>query len=130
MVQKLEGYDEMLKRFVDGLTPQQRLEGLTPRQRLEGLGPAQRLEGLAPTQRLEGLSPEQQILAMSDELLRTLPEDFLRSLSPSTQQAIRARTKRSQRRASSTPHSSATGSASPRRPRTTGRSRTPAGRSK
>jgi hypothetical protein len=47
MVQKLEGYDEMLNRFVEGLTPQQRLKGLTPRQRLEGLAPDEiKLEGL------------------------------------------------------------------------------------
>ena len=112
MVQKLEGYDEMLQRFVDGLTPQQRLKGL------------------APAQRLEGLSPEQQILAMSDEVLRTLPEDFLRSLSSSTQQAIRARTKRSQRQATSTPHASAAGSTSTGRSRITSQSRTPRSRSK
>jgi hypothetical protein len=70
MVQKLEGYDEMLQRFVAGLTPEQRLQGLTPEQRLAGL------------------APQQQILAMSDEVLRTLPDEYLRSLSPSAQQAI------------------------------------------
>ncbi|MEO5728619.1 MAG: hypothetical protein ABI134_12905, partial [Byssovorax sp.] len=47
-VRKLEGYEEVLQRFVKTLPPKQRLAGLAPEQRLAGLGPEQRLAGLAP----------------------------------------------------------------------------------
>ena len=33
----LEGYEEALRKFVQALTPEQRLEGLTPEERLRGL---------------------------------------------------------------------------------------------
>jgi len=99
-MEEMEGYDELEERFVErlslrarlkGLTPEQRLEGLAPEQRLEGLAPEQRLEGLAPEQRLEGLAPEQQVLALSDEVLRGLSDNYLDSLTPATREAIRRR---------------------------------------
>jgi hypothetical protein len=57
----LEGYDEVVQRF---------LELIPPEQRLAGLAPEQRLAGLAPEQRLAGLAPEQAVLALPDEVLR------------------------------------------------------------
>lgn len=70
---ELEDYHEVVQRWLSSLTP------------------AERLEGLAPAERLEGLSPEQQILALSDDLLRGFPEEYLRTLPPGVQQAIRHR---------------------------------------
>lgn len=81
-IQDLEGYDEMLQKL---------LESLSPEQRLAGLAPEERLAGLALEERLAGLAPEQQVLALSDEVLRALPIAFLSSLSPETREKIRAR---------------------------------------
>jgi hypothetical protein len=98
--EKLEGYDEMMRKFASRLTPEQRLAGLTPEQRLAGLPPEQRLAGLPPEarlaglppeQRLAGLPPEQRLLAMPDDALRALPDDYLRSLPPDVQDALRKR---------------------------------------
>src|SRR5262245_1002529 len=50
-VKELEGYEEMVKKFVGRLTTEQRLAGL------------------APEQRLAGLAPEQQLLALPDDVL-------------------------------------------------------------
>ncbi len=69
----LEGYDEMVQKMLDGLSPEQRLAGL------------------APEQRLAGLSPEQTLLALHDDMLRKLPDDYLATLSEPTRSAIRAR---------------------------------------
>jgi hypothetical protein len=51
----------------------------------------ERLEGLAPEQRLAGLAPEQVILALPLEVLRVLPEDYLRSLPIEIQEQVRKR---------------------------------------
>ena len=90
-VTKLDGYDEMIRKFASGLTLEQRLSGLSPEQRLAGLAPEQRLSGLPPEQRLAGLTPEQRLLAMPDDVLRVLPDDYLRTLPPDVQDAIRQR---------------------------------------
>ncbi len=99
-VRKLEGYEEVLQRFVKtlppeqrlaGLAPEQRLAGLAPEQRLAGLAPEQRLAGLAPEQRLAGLAPEQIVLGLPDAMLRTLSAEFLATLSESARAAIRQR---------------------------------------
>jgi len=99
-VRKLEGYEEVLQRFVKTLPPEQRLEGLAPEQRLAGLAPEQRLAGLAPKQRLAGLAPEeilaaltpeQIVLGLPDAALRTLPAEYLATLSESARAAIRQR---------------------------------------
>lgn len=59
-----EGYDEMLRKF---------------------------LERLSPEERLRGLSLDQTLLALPDEVLRGLSDEYLRSLPAPLQQAIRAR---------------------------------------
>jgi hypothetical protein len=81
-VQELEGYDEVMLKM---------LEDIPPELRLAGLAPEQRLAGLAPEQRLAGLTPEQAILALPDEVLRGLPQDYLATLSEPTRAAIRKR---------------------------------------
>jgi hypothetical protein len=99
-VQELEGYDEVVEKFLEfippeqrlaGLAPEQRLAGLAPEQRLAGLAPEQRLAGLAPEQRLAGLSREQMILALPDDELRKLPEEYLATFPEPTRAAIRRR---------------------------------------
>jgi hypothetical protein len=96
----LEGYDEVVQKFLElippekrlaGLAPEQRLAGLAPEQRLAGLAPEQRLAGLAPEQRLAGLAPEQAVLALPDEVLRALSDDFLAKLPEPIRTAVRRR---------------------------------------
>jgi hypothetical protein len=83
-----------------GLTLEERLAGLTPEERRAtlrlalrraGFAPEDLLAGLAPEERLAGLAPEEQILALSDEVLRGFPEDYVRSLPAHVQQVIRER---------------------------------------
>ncbi len=50
-----------------------------------------KMMGLAPEQRLAGLSESEQVLAMSDALLRFLPEPYIASLPADVQAKIRAR---------------------------------------
>ncbi|MCC6554856.1 MAG: hypothetical protein IT372_17930 [Polyangiaceae bacterium] len=70
---ELEGYDEVIQKLVSSLAPEQRVAGL------------------APQERLAGLRAEEQVLALSDELLRRLPEDFVRTLPADVQEEIRRR---------------------------------------
>ena len=49
------------------------------------------LRFLTPKERLAGLAPEEQILALSDEVLRGLQEEYVRSLPSHVQQTIRKR---------------------------------------
>ena len=77
-----EGYDEMLQKLLQTLTPAERLAGLAPEDLRAALPPAERLAGLAP---------EEQILALSDEVLRGFPENYVRSLPAHVQQVIRER---------------------------------------
>jgi hypothetical protein len=99
-LQDMEGYDEVVRRFLElippeqrlaGLAPEQRLAGLPPEQRLAGLAPEQRLAGLAPEQRLAGLAPEQAVLALPNEVLRALSDDFIETLPEPTRATIRQR---------------------------------------
>jgi hypothetical protein len=77
-----EGYDDVIKKMLDGLPPEQVLATYKPEQRLAGL---------APEQRLAGLTPEQVVLALPDEMLRRFPDDYLATLSEPTRDAVRAR---------------------------------------
>jgi hypothetical protein len=86
-----KSYQDVLEEMVELLPPERRLRGLAPEQRLAGLAPEQRLAGLAPEQRLAGLDRDNQALALPIEVLRVLPEDYLRSLSPEVQEEIRRR---------------------------------------
>jgi hypothetical protein len=81
-ISELEGYDEVVQKFVESLPPETRLAGLSP---------AQVLAAYKPEQRLAGLSPEQLLLAMPDEALRALSHEYLATLSEPTRAAIRAR---------------------------------------
>ncbi|MEZ4300767.1 MAG: hypothetical protein R3B70_37880 [Polyangiaceae bacterium] len=108
-MQDMEGYKELMEKLLDTLpaeqvlshyapeqvlshyAPEQRLAGLPPEQRLAGLPPEERLAGLPPEQRLAGLDRDHQALALPVEVLRMLPEEYLRSLSPEVEAEIRRR---------------------------------------
>ncbi|TMQ08019.1 MAG: hypothetical protein E6J90_41700 [Deltaproteobacteria bacterium] len=90
-MQDMEGYKELMAQMLDTLPAEQRLAGLSPEQRLAGLPPEQRLAGLPPEQRLAGLDRDHQALALPVEVLRLLPEAYLRSLSPEVEGEIRRR---------------------------------------
>jgi hypothetical protein len=99
-IQDMEGYEELMEKLLDTLpaeqvlshyAPEQRLAGLPPEQRLAGLPPEQRLAGLPPEQRLADLDRDHQALALPVEVLRLLPETYLRSLSPEVESEIRRR---------------------------------------
>jgi hypothetical protein len=90
-MQDFEGYKELMDKMLETLPAEQRLAGLSPEQRLAGLDPEQRLAGLDPEQRLAGLDRDHQALALPAEVLRLLPEAYLRSLSPEVEAEIRQR---------------------------------------
>ena len=88
---ELEGYDEVVQRFIELIPPETLLKLIPPEQRLAGLAPEQRLAGLAPEQRLAGLAPEQAVLALPDEVLRALSDDFIEKLPEPIRATIRRR---------------------------------------
>ena len=71
-IEQLDGYDEVLQKFLDSLAPEQRLEGLAPEERL-------------------ALAAEETVLAVPDAVLRALPEAFVATLPASVQRRIRER---------------------------------------
>jgi hypothetical protein len=81
-VEDMEGYEEMTRKFLDSMPVARRLAGIPPEERLAGL---------APEERLAGLAPEEQLLALSEEILRGLSDEYLRTLPADVLTAIRAR---------------------------------------
>ncbi|AUX42965.1 uncharacterized protein SOCE26_044050 [Sorangium cellulosum] len=90
-MQDLEGFDEVVRKLLATLPPEQVLAVYAPEQRMAGLPPEQRMAGLPPEQRMAGLPPEQVLLAMPDDALRALSDAYLETLSAETRAAIRAR---------------------------------------
>jgi len=84
-MQDMVGYEELLAKFLASLSPEQRLAGLPP---------AQVLSQYPAEQRLAGLDRDHQIRALPLEVLRVLPDDYVRSLSPDAQADIRRRLQR------------------------------------
>ena len=70
---EIEGYEEVLQKLLESLPLEERFMGLSPEERVAGLG------------------PEERLLILPDEALRALSDDYLRTLSPATQAAIRQR---------------------------------------
>lgn len=60
-LRELEGYDEMRRKFLESLSPEERLAGLGAAERLAGLGPAERL-------------------AAAEAIVDTLPDDLRAAL--------------------------------------------------
>ena len=108
-MQDMEGYKELMDKMLDTLpaeqvlshyAPEQRLADLpaeqvlshyTPEQRLADLPAEQVLSHYTPEQRLAGLDRDHQALALPIEVVRLLPEAYLRSLSPEVEAEIRRR---------------------------------------
>jgi hypothetical protein len=91
---EMDEYEEVIRKFLSNLTPEQRLEGLPAKQRVAGLSPEERLADLPPEQWLAGLDRDRQALALPVEVLRLLPEEYIQSLSATVQEEIRARIQR------------------------------------
>ncbi len=83
-MQRLEGYDSVVRKALARLPAETRLEGLEPKERLQGL---------KPEERLQGLKPEEQVLALSNTVLRQLRPEFLKTLPAATRRKIRLRMK-------------------------------------
>jgi hypothetical protein len=90
-VQDVEGYDQIIREMLATAPGKEWLA----EQLAANFTPEQRVAGLAPEQRLADLAPEQQLLALSNEVLRSLPEDYVSSLPANVAAAIRARIGRS-----------------------------------
>ncbi|WP_437728606.1 hypothetical protein [Sorangium sp. So ce861] len=79
------------EQVLSAFPPEQRVAGLPPEQVLSAFPPEQRVAGLPPEQRVAGLPPEQVLLALPDDVLRALSDSYLDTLSAETRAAIRAR---------------------------------------
>lgn len=90
-IHDLEGYDEIIRKIVTSLPLEQVLSAFKPEQRLAGLPPEQVLSAFKPEQRLAGLPPDQAVLALPDELLRALSEEYLSTLPAAIRAVIRDR---------------------------------------
>jgi hypothetical protein len=81
-MQDMEGYKELMDKLLDTLPAEQVLSHYAPEQVLSHY---------APEQRLAGVDRDHQALALPVEVLRLLPEQYLRSLSPEVEAEIRRR---------------------------------------
>ena len=82
---QMEGFDEVMKKVLDMMPPEQVLSTYAPEQRVAGLSPEQRVAGL----------PAEQVLpALPEEILRALPEEYIASLPEPTRSTVRARLRR------------------------------------
>ncbi len=81
-IEELPGYEEMFQKLVEAMPVEKRLAGLAPEQRLAGL---------TPEQRFAGLTADTLIASLPLEILRTFPEEYIRSLPADVQDTIRKR---------------------------------------
>jgi hypothetical protein len=81
-IEELPGFEELFQKTIEAMPIEKRLAGLAPE---EVLG------AFAPQQRLAGLATEQLILALPVDVLRVLPEEYLRSLPGEVQEQIQKR---------------------------------------
>jgi len=97
---KPEGYGEVIQKLLGRLSPEERLRGIPlevrlrgipVEERLRGIPLEERLRGIPLEERLRGISREQVVLAMPDEILRVLSDDYIQSLPAQVQHAIRER---------------------------------------
>jgi len=93
-VRDLEEYDEVVQRFVELLPPEKVVRAFTPEKVMRAFTPEERVAGLAPAERVAGLAPEDVLLALPDEILCGLSEDFVARLPEATRSVIRKRLRR------------------------------------
>jgi hypothetical protein len=91
-------HDELLTKLLSSLPPERVLKHYKAEDVLKHYKAEDRLAGLPPEDRLAGLPPEETLLALPDEVLRGMPDEYIRSLSRSVQTAIRRRLSRPRRR--------------------------------
>ena len=72
-IREMEDYEVLVARFLSRLPPEERLAGIPPEERLAGL------------------DHDHQALALPLDVVRVLPEDYLRTLSPEVQAELRRR---------------------------------------
>ena len=90
-IEELPGFEELFQKTIEAMPIEKRLAGLAPEQVLGTFAPEQRLAGLAPEQRLAGLATDQLILALPLDVLRVLPDEYVRSLPAEVQEQIQKR---------------------------------------
>lgn len=90
-MQEPEPYNELVRAFLAKLSEERGVAGLTLAQALAGVLPERVLAGVPPEQRLAGLDRDHQALALPVEVLRLLPEEYLRSLDPEVEAELRRR---------------------------------------
>jgi hypothetical protein len=90
-IEELPGFEELFQKTIEAMPIEKRLAGLAPEHVLGAFAPEQRLAGLAPEQRLAGLATDQLILALPVDLLRVLPQEYVRSLPAEVQEQIQRR---------------------------------------
>ena len=90
-VRDLEEYDEVVQKFVELLPPEKVMRAFTPEKVMGAFTPEERVAGLAPAERVAGLAPEDVLLALPDEILCGLSEDFVARLPEATRSVIRKR---------------------------------------
>jgi len=80
-IEELPGYEELFEKTIKKIRAKE----------IQAMPLEERLAGLAPEERLAGLTTEQLILALPVEVLRVLPEDYLRSLPGEVQEQVKKR---------------------------------------
>jgi hypothetical protein len=90
-LKELQDFEEVERKYIEGLPLEKRLAGLAPEQVLASYGPEARLAGLPPEERLAGLAPEEAWLAMPPEVLREIPDEAFEKLPPAVRDVLRLR---------------------------------------
>jgi hypothetical protein len=88
-MQKLEGYDEVLRKLVEALPFEKRGSLLSPEERVAGLTAEQRLAGLPPEQQFAAA-----VSTLPAEVLRALPPEYVATLPEALRAAIARRLER------------------------------------
>ena len=90
-VRDLEGYDEVVQKFVEFLPFEKVVRAFPPEKVMQAFTPEERVAGLTPEERIAGLAPEDVLLALPDEILSGLSEDFVARLPEAARSVIRKR---------------------------------------
>jgi len=88
---ELEGYEDLIQKFIAAVGPEVVLRRFKPEERLAGLPPEERLAGLAPEERLVDLDRDHAVLALPDEMLHALSDEYISTLSEDARAKVRAR---------------------------------------
>jgi hypothetical protein len=81
-LKELQDFEEVERKYIEGLPLEKRLAGLAPEEVLAAFG---------PEQRLAGLRTEEAWLALPLEVLRDIPDEAFEKLSPALRDVLRRR---------------------------------------